>query len=97
MKTRAQGLTAQEREDRRRLWWDKKELGCTECEGQYTLERSDIPHITGVEVCGALIINVFFTCTNCETKMRFDDYPKNNNDIRDAAIKYNNEHPPNRG
>ena len=91
MEVLKKGLTIEEREFRKKYWWNNKKIDCKECEAEYRLKPEDGPTVAGHYHCGALIIDVFMNCPNCNTRMSYTDPPTHNEEVRKAAAAYAEE------
>ena len=88
LKTLKAGLTFEQREFIKKYWYKDKDIECRTCEAKYKLEPDDDITIAGHYHCGALVIDVFIICPNCNTRIYYPDPPKNNEEVREAATAY---------
>ena len=88
MKTVKKGFTPEQLAFRKKYWWNDEKMTCKECESVFQLEQSDQPTIGGHYYAGALMIDVYMKCPNCETRMDYKNPPLNNNEVREIAAAY---------
>jgi DNA-directed RNA polymerase subunit RPC12/RpoP len=92
MKILIKGKNPEKLERERRLWWLSKVIECSNCQCKFELEESDKPKIIGVEYVGSLMIFASLPCPNCNEKVEYKDVPKNNPEVREEAVAWNDKH-----